>query len=470
MEGAAVHGTADGATALGDEALEICQALLRIDTTNPPGNERPAADLLDRRLRDAGYEPAILESAPGRANLVCRFRGSGEKPPLLLACHLDVVEAAADRWRYPPFSGEIAEGCLWGRGAIDMKNMAAMSAAVMRKLARDRVKLTRDVIFAAVADEEAGCDQGSRWLVENHPELVRAEYALGEVGGFSLHLGKASYYPVQVAEKGSCWIRARVRGEPGHGSMPRPDSAVVKLGEAISRLGKARLPTFPTATARDFFRHVAAHQPRLMRPLARAFARPELLGRLLRLAPNEATSRGVQALLANTATPTVARAGRKVNVIPEVAEFQIDGRTLPGQSDDDLLAQLRDVLGPDVELEIMRSAPPVVTEPYESPLYDVIRSEIETREPSARVVPYLTPGYTDAKHFSKLGTRWYGFSPVKIEKESGIRFADMFHGDNERVPIAGLRWGADVLYSVVTRFCAAGRGATVDVDNRRPPE
>jgi acetylornithine deacetylase/succinyl-diaminopimelate desuccinylase-like protein len=443
----------DALATLGDEALSLCQALLRIDTTNPPGNERPAAQLLDRSLREVGYEPTLLESADQRANLVCRYKGKGTKPPLLLTAHLDVVEASADRWRYPPFSGEIAEGCLWGRGAVDMKNMAAMSTAVMRQLARGRVELARDVIFAAVADEEAGCDYGSRWLVDNHAELVEAEFALGEVGGFSLHLGKSTYYPVQVAEKGTCWIRARVTGEPGHGSLPRTESAVVKLGEALARLGKAKLPTHATATTREFFRQVAAHQPGLLRPLARGLVRPSLLDALIKRAPDNTTTRGIKAMISNTASPTVVAAGHKVNVIPEIAEFQIDGRTLPGQTDDDLLRELREVLGPGVELEIIRSAPPVVTEPYESELFDVIRAEVETREPGAKVVPYLTPGYTDAKYFSQLGMRWYGFSPVKIDRDSGIRFADLFHGQNERVPVDGLRWGAEVLYAVVSKFC-----------------
>ena len=442
-----------GASTLGDEAQTLCQALLRIDTTNPPGNERPAAELIDRWLREVGFEPTMLESAETRANLICRYEGTGEKRPLLLTAHLDVVEANAERWKYPPFSGDIAEGCLWGRGAVDMKNMAAMSTAVMRRLAREKVKLTRDVIFAAVADEEAGCDYGSRWLVENHPQLVDAEFALGEVGGFTLHLGKSTYYPVQVAEKGNCWIRARIRGEPGHGSLPRTESVIVKLGTALSRLGRAKLPTHTTATSREFFRQVAAHQPALLRPLARAFGQPGFLGPLLKFAPDKTTTRGMKAMLSNTATPTVVDAGNKVNVISEVAEFQIDGRTLPGQTDDDLLRELRNLLGPEVELEVMRSAPPVITEPYESELFDVIRAEVEAREPGAKVVPYLTPGYTDAKYFSQLGIRWYGFSPVKIERDSGLRFADLFHGQNERVPVDGLRWGAEVLYAVVRRFC-----------------
>lgn len=436
------------------DAQEMCQALLRIDTTNPPGNERPAVDYLAGKLREVGYDVTVLESAPTRANLVARYRGTGRAGPLLLSAHLDVVEADAGKWQQPPFAGVIADGCLWGRGAIDMKNMAAMSVAIMRRLAVDKPALARDVIFAGVADEEAGCDHGSRFLVEQHPELVRAEYALGESGGFSLHLAGTTFYPVQVAEKGLCWVRARFTGEPGHGSMPRRDSAVVRMGEALARLGSAQLPVHATRYVQDFLAAVATRQPRAARPLLRLLTRPELLARVLRLVPDLGTARSLGALLSNTASPTVVRAGNKTNVIPGVAEVEIDGRTLPGQSEGDFLRELQAVLGPDVELEVIRSAPATVTEPVASPLYDVIARQVLAREPDAVVVPYMIPGFTDAKYFTQLGARWYGFSPVKIEKASGIRFADMFHGHDERVPVAGLHWGTEVLSAVVHEFAA----------------
>jgi acetylornithine deacetylase/succinyl-diaminopimelate desuccinylase-like protein len=436
------------------DAKRICQALLRMDTTNPPGNEKICAEYLARELADVGFQPVLVEAEPYRTNMVVRHRGTGAKPPLLLTAHLDVVEADPSKWERPPFSGDEHDGCLWGRGAIDMKNMAAMCTAIMRRLALTRTQLARDVIFAAVADEEAGCDLGSRFLVEQHRSLVEAEYALGESGGFSLHLGDTTFYPVQVAEKGFCWVRARVTGEPGHGSMPRHDSVVTRLGEALAALGRARLPLHPTSYVADFLDALRARQPALIQPLVRLIARPQLLARVARLVPNAPIARSFSALLANTAAATVVRAGAKTNVIPGVAEFEIDGRTLPGQTDEDLLRELREVLGPDVELEVMKSCPPVVTEPVASPLFDIIKHEVERREPGAEVVPYLIPGFTDAKYFTQMGARWYGFSPVKIEKGSGIRFADMFHGHNERVPVAGLAWGVDVLDAVVRAISA----------------
>ncbi len=436
-------------SSLADDAIRLCRELLRLDTTNPPGNERLCADVLVRELVAVGYRPQQLEMAPNRTNVVVRHRGTGERPPLLLTAHLDVVEADASTWRRPPFSGDEFEGCLWGRGAIDMKNMAAMCTAIMRRLATSGQRTRRDVIFAAVADEEVGCKHGSRFLVEQHRELVEAEYAIGESGGFSLHLGDTTFYPVQVAEKGSAWIRARLVGEAGHGSMPRADSVVTKLGEALVRIGTHALPVHPTTHVNAFLDAVRARQPALIQPLVKLVARPHLLARIARLVPTAGLARGFSALLSNTASATIVRAGNKINVIPGVAEFDIDARTLPGQTVEDLLRELRDVLGNDVQLEVLESAPPVVTEPVQSPVYDAIVHAVAVHEPDAVVVPYMLPGFTDAKYFTKMGARWYGFSPVKLERASGLRFADMFHGRDERIPIAGLAWGTDVLDAVV---------------------
>jgi acetylornithine deacetylase/succinyl-diaminopimelate desuccinylase-like protein len=440
---------------LAEHAQALCRELLRIDTTNPPGNERPAAELVAGALTQAGLEPILLEALPERTNVVVRYRGTGGKAPLLLTAHLDVVEADASKWRRPPFSGDEFEGCYWGRGAIDMKNMAAMCTAIMCRLASTSARLSRDVIFAAVADEEAGCDLGSRFLVEQHRDLVTAELAIGESGGFSLHLGDTTFYPVQVAEKGFCWIRATLRGEPGHGSMPRHDSVVTRLGEALGRIGSAQLPVHETSQVTAFLDAVRLQQPALIQPLVKLIARPQLLARVARLVPGASIARSFAALVSNTAAATVVRAGAKTNVIPGVATFELDGRTLPGQQDEDLLRELRAVLGDDVELEVMKSAPPVVTEPIESPVWDAICRHVTAREPDAVIVPYMIPGFTDAKYFTRTGARWYGFSPVKIEKGSGIRFADMFHGTDERIPIAGLAWGVEVLDAVVRDVCGA---------------
>lgn len=431
----------------------MCRDLLRIDTTNPPGNEQAAASYLVEKLEQANLEVNVFESAPGRTNLVTRLKGLGTKPPVLLTAHLDVVEADPKKWRYPPFSGEEAEGCLWGRGAIDMKNMAAMCTSILRVFSLEGFTPSRDIIFAAVADEEAGCTLGSKWLVENHPDLVRAEYAIGESGGFSLNLpGGLTVYPIQVAEKGFCWIRATMPGQSGHGSMPIAENPILKMGKALGKLSKP-LPYHPTPWLQNFLKGIVDKQPSRWKTMVKPLARPRFLPSILERMGDNATARGMRALLANTASPTVMRAGEKTNVIPGEAECLIDGRTLPGQSDEDLLRELRNVMGPEVKLEVIKSAPPVVTDPINSPLLDQIEKSILEREPNAAVIPYMIPGFTDAKYFSTLGMRWYGFSPVKIERDSGIRFADMFHGDNERIPIEGLKWGTELLCDVVRSFC-----------------
>lgn len=449
------HETSAGTNSYGelaDHAIRLCQTLLRIDTTNPPGRERAAAEVVADELNRGGLEPTVLESAPERANVVARLSGTGELPPLLLTAHLDVVEADASVWAQPPFSGNIVDGCLWGRGAIDMKNMAAMSIAILTRLAKEKRKLRRDIIFAAVADEEAGCDYGSRFLVENHADLVRSEYAIGESGGYTLHVGGGITYPIQVAEKGICWVRARVTGEAGHGSMPREDSAIIKLANAIAKLGENGLPIHLTPYVRDFVQGLASKKAGPITPLLLKLLSPSIAPQILRRLPDRSLARSFGSLLSNTASPTLLRAGAKINVIPGIAEMDLDGRTLPGQTEDDFLRELSAVLGPGISLEVLKSMPPTTTEPVESPLYDMMRSAILEREPTATVVPYMIPGFTDAKYFTKLGAKWYGFSPVKMPK--GLKFAELFHGRDERIPVDGLAWGTDLLFDVVQRFCA----------------
>lgn len=432
-----------------EHAFALCQRLLRIDTTNPPGNELPAAQLLAEELHSAGLEPMVLESAPGRGNVIARLRGTGQQAPLLLTAHLDVVEAEPSAWQHPPFCGEVHDGCLWGRGAIDMKNMAAMSVAIISRLAREGVKPVRDLIFAGVADEEAGCRQGSLWLCQHHPELVRSEFAIGEGGGFNLQVAGKTFFTVQVAEKGVCWVRATAKGEPGHGSMPREDSAVVRLSEAIARLGARGLPPHSSAPVRDFVGALASHLPGPMRPLIRMLGSPTLGPVVLNLLPDPSIRRAFRALLGNTASPTVLRAGSKTNVIPGVATAEIDGRILPGQSRDDFMRELHEVLGPDIEIETIHSLPPVITQPRESSLYSVIHEVMADRAPDAPVVPFILQGFTDAKAFTSLGAKWYGFAPVRLPPN--MRFADMFHGHDERIPVDGLAWGTETLMQVVRR-------------------
>ncbi|MBK6463208.1 MAG: M20/M25/M40 family metallo-hydrolase [Myxococcales bacterium] len=302
------------ASSSGDTCVRLLQDLIRQPTVNrgtggeDDGHEHLCASRLADFARDAGLEPKTFAKVKNRDNLVVRLRGSGAKPPLLLNAHTDVVEADAARWTHPPFGGEIHDGYLWGRGAIDMKHMAAMSACVLARLKEEGVPLERDVIFAAVADEEAGCGLGSTYLVDDHPDEVRAEYMLGEVGAFSLNLLGKVFYPVQVAEKGAVWLRATYTGAPGHGSMPDPNSAVVRLAEAIARLGRTRLPMHPVPVVTDFVTRLAASLPFPQSQALKRLTTPQIAGLILDyLVKDPDQRRSFGAMLSSTASPTVVR-------------------------------------------------------------------------------------------------------------------------------------------------------------------
>lgn len=427
-------------------AREHLRALLRLDTTNPPGNEGPAVDLLADVLRQGGLEPEVLVSPQGRPNLVARLAGTGARPPLLLGAHLDVVEADPARWTHPPFDAVEADGCLWGRGAIDMKNMAAMAAAILVGFKAAGLQPARDIIFAAVADEEAGCTEGSAFLVERHPDKVRAEFALGEGGGFTVHFGGRRFYPLMTAEKGLCWVRVVAEGQPGHGSMPLERSAVQKLARAVDRLASVRLPAH-SGPASAFVRALAEHAPLPAALVLRLLLNPSMRDVVLdRLFPDPALARPFAAVLANTVSPTVLRAGGKTNVIPGRAEAELDGRTLPGQTTADLLRELEAVAGPDVRFEVISAAPPVETSP-DTDLFRHLCATIRRHDPEGIPIPYLCPGFTDAKSWSRLGARCYGFLPLRLPPE--VRYADLFHGDDERIPLDGLDWGTRVLWDAL---------------------
>lgn len=438
---------------LGDEAVRHLQALLRIDTTNPPGNERAAVDYLATVLRAAGIEPTVVDSAPGRANLVARLRGDGSLQPLLLAGHVDVVPADPAEWSHPPFGGEIHDGWLFGRGAVDMKGFVAQSLVTLLALKRAGTRLRRDLIFAAVADEEYGCEQGSQFLVERHPELVRAEYALGEVGGFSQRVGGRTIYPIMVAEKGLCWMRAHVRGPSGHGSIPREDSAVALLAEALGRLRRTRLPMHVTAPCERFVRALAATQPLPARAVLPLLLVPHVSDLVLsKVLPDKALARTFGALLSNTAAPTVLRAGDKTNVIPGEATAEIDGRLLPGQSARDLINEVSAVVGPAVELSVIK-AHEASEFPVDTPLFRLLERALRRHDPAAIPVPNMIPGFTDASQWRRLGTICYGFSPLRFPPAANVTFTELFHGRDERTPVAGYTWGLGVLLDVVRELC-----------------
>lgn len=421
-----------------EEVVELCRELIRIDTSNMgdhsgPG-ERVAAEYVAGKLAEVGLEPRIFESHPGRASVVARVAGEDRtRDALLIHGHLDVVPADAADWRIHPFSGEIADGCVWGRGAVDMKDMDAMTLAVIRQRLREGRRPPRDVVLAFLADEEAAGTYGARWLVDNHPDLFEGcTQAISEVGGFSNTISDGRrLYLIETAEKGVAWLRLTARGTAGHGSMTHADNAVTELAEAVARIGRHDFPVRLTPTVRAFLEEVSAAE-------GVAFDPDDPAGAVARLGP---IARVVGATLRNTANPSRLNAGYKVNVIPQAATAEVDGRFLPGY-EDEFLATIDELLGPNVTREFIKHGIAVESE-YERPIVAAMARSLEAEDPGARTVPYCLSGGTDAKSFSTLGMECYGFAPLRLPAD--LDFTGMFHGVDERVPVDGLKFGVRVL-------------------------
>jgi acetylornithine deacetylase/succinyl-diaminopimelate desuccinylase-like protein len=422
-----------------DEVAGICRDLLRIDTTNTGDprttvGERVAAEYVAARLAEAGIESVVHESAPKRANLVARIRGRDpSRGALLIHGHLDVVPADASEWSVPPFEGVEKDGYLWGRGAIDMKDFDAMMLAVVREWQRTGYTPPRDIVLAFTADEEAGMQFGSQFLVQEHADLLEGcTEAIGEVGGFSYTINDdLRLYLVETAEKGIDWLRLHARGRPGHGSFVHDDNAVTALAEAVARVGRHRFPMVITPTVRAFLEQVCDAIGIDFDP-----DNPELaVGKLGPIASL------IGATVRNTANPTRLEAGYKDNVIPGKASATVDCRTLPGQAEI-FLDQLRDVVGPDIEIEHLQQQAAVETD-FDGALVDAMAAALRAEDPGARAVPYMLSGGTDAKAFTTLGIRCFGFAPLRLPAD--LPFSTLFHGIDERVPVEGLRFGVRVL-------------------------
>src|SRR4051794_4799 len=422
-----------------DEVVGICRDLLRIDTSNTGDprttmGERAAADYVAEQLTEVGIEVQIHESAPGRANLVARIPGvDPSRGALLVHGHLDVVPADPDEWSVPPFEGVEKDGYLWGRGAIDMKDFDAMALAVIREWRRTGVVPPRDIVLAFTADEEAGMQYGSQFLVQRHADLFAGcTEAIGEVGGFSYTINDdLRLYLVETAEKGIDWLKLHARGRPGHGSFVHDDNAVTALAEAVARVGRHRFPMVITPTVRAFLEQVCDAIGIDFDP-----DNPELaigkLGPITNL---------IGATVRNTANPTRLEAGYKDNVIPGKASATIDCRTLPGQAEI-FLEQLRGVIGPDIEIEHISQQGALETG-FDGALVEAMGASLRAEDPGARTVPYMLSGGTDAKAFSRLGIRCFGFAPLKLPAD--LNFSALFHGVDERVPVEGLQFGVRVL-------------------------
>lgn len=421
-----------------DEVVDLCRELIRFDTSNygdhsGPG-ERKAAEWVAGKLAEVGLDPQIFESHPGRASTVARIAGEDpSRPALLIHGHLDVVPANAQDWTHHPFSGEVADGCVWGRGAVDMKDMDAMTLAVVRDRLRSGRRPPRDIVLAFLADEEAGGKFGARHLVDHHPDLFEGvTEAISEVGGFSFTVNEQRrLYLIQTAEKGMHWMKLTVAGTAGHGSMIHRDNAITELSEAVARLGRHTFPVRVTKTTRAFLDELGDALGTELDP-------EDMEGTLARLG---GIAKLIGATLSNTANPTQLGAGYKVNVIPGEATAHVDGRFLPGY-EEEFLADLDKILGPKVRREDVHSDKAVETT-FDGALVDAMQSALVAEDPAAKAIPYMLSGGTDAKSFDELGIRGFGFAPLKLPPE--LDFAGMFHGVDERVPVDGLKFGVRVL-------------------------
>ncbi|MCS6773204.1 MAG: M20/M25/M40 family metallo-hydrolase [Anaerolineae bacterium] len=453
-----MHVTPPNWATLAEQAVMHLCNLIRLDTSNPPGNEAIAAEYVARLLTAHEITPVVIETAPQRSNVVARLKGDGSAAPLLLYFHTDVVPVERDKWTVDPFGGVVRDGYVYGRGAIDMKGIGAMQLAVFLEIANAvrQGKLTprRDLILAATADEESDANQGIGVLAEKHPDLLQAEYALSEFGGFSAHINGKRFYPIQAAEKGNVWMRIIAHGQPGHASIPTPENAVVKLASALAKLAHARFPARVTQTAHAYLSTLADNIGGKQGVALRAWLDMDALREvpIQRVLGNSALAAELHAITHDTVTPTGLRAGYKTNVIPSEAEATLDCRTLPGTSADSMVKFIQQLLGEDHHSLkfVVDSSTSAVEFPTQTPLFKLIVHTLQRHDPAGIPTPYMMSGGTDAKHLARLGTTCYGFSPLQLSSNENI--FELVHGHDERIPISALAWGVRVLYEVVASW------------------
>jgi len=433
--------------ALQDRPAELLARLLRFDTTNPPGNERECIDWIGSLLGELGCEVRIVARDPARPNLIARLPGGGRAAPLLLQGHVDVVAARGD-WRHEPFAGELHDGYVWGRGALDMKGgVAMMLAAFMRAKAAGR-QPPGDVILCLLADEEAGSDEGASFLVSEHAELFAGvRYALGEFGGFTMQLAGQRFYPVMVAEKQVCWTRAIIRGRAGHGSLPIRGGAMGGLGRLLGKLDRRRLPVHVTPVARSMVEAIAAEVPQSLAVPLRGLLVPSLTDRLLDVIGDRMSV--FDPLLHNTASASIVSGGEQINVIPGEVELQLDCRLLPGYGPRELFAELRALSGVEMELEVIRHDP-VAAQP-DMGLFGTLAETLRELDPTAKPIPMLLPAVTDGRFFARLGIQTYGFLPMQLPAE--MPFMQLIHAGDERLPAEAMEFGTRAIARVLERFC-----------------
>lgn len=426
---------------------ELLQNLIRFDTTNPPGNERPCIEYINGLIKDAGIETILVARTPKRPNLIARLKGEGKAPPLLLYGHVDVVTTEGQQWTHPPFDGHLVDGYIWGRGALDMKSGIAMMLAAFLKARAEEAPLPGDVIFCAVADEEAGGDYGSRFLVNEHAPLFKdVKYAFGEFGGFNMSMGGKRMYPIMVAEKQCCWMKITFHGRGGHGSMPVHHQAMAKLARVLCLLDQKRLPYHLTPAVHMMLTSIADALGGATGLAVRALTSPLLAGAIIGALGERGSI--FAPLLHNTISPTILKASEKVNVIPSQASIGLDGRLLPGFTPKDMENEMRTLLSSDYDLEVLEYDPGPSAP--EMGLFDTLGAVIKETDPQGIAVPFVMSGVTDARFFTKLGIQTYGFTPLRLPDD--FSFIGTIHAADERVPMVALDFGVQAIFQAIQRF------------------
>ena len=425
----------------------MIQRLIRFDTTNPPGNERECVAYISNLLTEAGCDFTVVGSSPDRPNLIARLKGQGTAPPLLLYGRVDVVTTVDQTWQHPPFEGRLVDGYVWGRGALDMKSGIVMMLSAFLKAKTEGVHLPGDVILALVSDEEGGGDAGAKYLVENQAELFQGvRYAIGEFGGFSYEIGRQRFYPIMVAEKQICHLRATLRGPGGHGSMPQRDGAVGRMASFLRRLGQRRLPVHVTPVTRSMVETISSKPVWPQGMVFRQLLKPQMTNTVLGLMGDKGAS--FEPLLRNTANPTVIRAGEQINVAPSKVEVDLDGRLLPGYSPEDLISELVAISGGELELKVIRHDPGP-SEP-DMALFETLKDILRSVDSDGEPVPILLPGATDARFFSRLGIQTYGYLPMRLPPD--LEFSRLIHGPDERIPVDAITFGTEAIFQLMHRF------------------
>lgn len=429
---------------------ELLKQLIRFDTTNPPGNEVACIEYIRTLLNAAGIESTLLALDPARPNLVARLRGRGDAPPLLLYGHVDVVTTEHQTWTHPPFDAVEADGFIWGRGTLDMKGGVAMMLAAFLRAKAEGVSLPGDVILTVVSDEEVGGIMGARYLVEQHAErFAGVRYAIGEFGGFTFHTAGKRFYPIMVSEKQSCAVRATVRGPGGHAAFRAPQgNAIGKLARFLTQLERRRLPVHVTPIAKLMIEKLASASPRLQATTLRQLLNPALTDRILDLLGTQVAT--FDPLLHNTVNATIVRGGEKSNVIPSEITVELDGRMLPGVTQDEMLSELRDLAGPDVEFEAIYPPEPGPSDTPDMGLFATLADILGTFDPGGIAMPYLLAAVTDARFFARIGIQTYGFLPMRLPE--GWNFTQLIHAADERIPVEAVAFGADAIYTALQRF------------------